>query len=63
MVNEVTLIGSRCGPFARAIELLSSGAVRVRPLVSATLPLDDYQAAFEAARTSLKVLLMPLHSS
>ena len=32
VVNEVTLVGSRCGPFARALELLAAGAVRVQPL-------------------------------
>jgi alcohol dehydrogenase len=56
VVDEVTLIGSRCGPFDRAIELLSSGRVATAPLVSATYRLDEHQAAFRAAATSLKVL-------
>ena len=59
VVNEVTLIGSRCGPFARAIELLASGALDVRPLISRIVPLDEYQAAFAEARRSLKVLFAP----
>ena len=57
VVNEVALVGSRCGPFKRAIELLDSGAVNVAPLISSIHPLDEYDRAFRAAATSLKVLL------
>ena len=57
VVNEVTLIGSRCGPFRTAIDLLASGAVRVDPLVAAVVPLDDYAIAFSEARHALKVIL------
>jgi alcohol dehydrogenase len=57
VVNEVTLVGSRCGPFATAIRLLAEGRVRTRPLVAGTYPLDAFEAAFDAARTALKVLL------
>ncbi len=56
VVNEVTLVGSRCGPFDRAIELLASGAVRVEPLVTRVTSLDDYQSAFADARRGLKVI-------
>jgi 2-desacetyl-2-hydroxyethyl bacteriochlorophyllide A dehydrogenase len=56
VVNEVTIVGSRCGPFHRAIELLASGVVRTAPLVSAVMTFDQYQMAFEWARRSLKVL-------
>ena len=56
VVDEVTLVGSRCGPFRRAIELLASGAVRVRPLVSRVAALHEYESAFTDARHSLKVL-------
>jgi alcohol dehydrogenase len=59
VVNEVTMIGSRCGPFLPAIEMLSSGQVRVTPLLAGTFQLDEYAAAFAAARTELKVLLRP----
>jgi threonine dehydrogenase-like Zn-dependent dehydrogenase len=57
VVDEVTIVGSRCGPFPKAIELLSSRAVDVRPLLSGTYPLSEWQAAFAAARTALKVCL------
>jgi len=56
VVDEVTLIGSRCGPFEPAIALLAAGAVEVEPLIARVTTLDDYAAAFAEARTSLKVL-------
>src|SRR4030095_14349183 len=34
VVDEITMIGSRCGPFRPALELLATGAVNVEPLVS-----------------------------
>jgi threonine dehydrogenase-like Zn-dependent dehydrogenase len=59
VVDEVTLVGSRCGPFAEALLALGTGAVDVRPLVEARYPLSDAVAAFEhAARPgALKVLV------
>jgi alcohol dehydrogenase len=59
VVNEVTLVGSRCGPFARGIEMLVSGAVRVKPLIARVTSLDDYRSAFADARRGLKVMLRP----
>ena len=61
VVNEITLVGSRCGPFAPALELLASGRVDVRPLVQARYELAEGLAAFDhAARPGvLKVLLRP----
>lgn len=56
VVNEVTLVGSRCGPFKAAIELLASGAVRVEPLVSGVFPLERHAEAFEEAGRGVKVL-------
>lgn len=59
VVGEVTVVGSRCGPFAPALRLLERGAVDVASLIAAEYPLDDALAAFEhAARPGvLKVLL------
>jgi threonine dehydrogenase-like Zn-dependent dehydrogenase len=53
------VIGSRCGPFPRAIAALSSRSIDVRPLIGAELELDDAHAAFEAAATpgARKILL------
>jgi threonine dehydrogenase-like Zn-dependent dehydrogenase len=59
VVDELTLVGSRCGPFGEALAALAGGAVDVRPLVEARYPLSDAVAAFEhAARPgALKVLV------
>src|SRR4029077_14436103 len=40
VVNEVTVVGSRCGRFEPAIELLRSRRIDVRPLLSAEYPLS-----------------------
>ena len=59
IVNEVTLIGSRCGRFEPAIELLRAGKIDVTSMVAAEYPLEEAPEAFaEAARSGvLKVLL------
>jgi alcohol dehydrogenase len=59
VVNEVTLVGSRCGPFRRALDLLRSGRVDPRPLISRVFPLREAAAAIRyAARPGVvKVLL------
>jgi threonine dehydrogenase-like Zn-dependent dehydrogenase len=59
VVNEVTIIGSRCGRFAPAIELLRSGVVDVLPLISARFPLEEGLRAFRRASEpdTLKVIL------
>ncbi|MGQ0736392.1 MAG: MDR/zinc-dependent alcohol dehydrogenase-like family protein [Acidobacteriota bacterium] len=57
VVHEVTLVGSRCGPFAPAMALLRSGAVQVAPLITRVASLDECASAFETARAGLKVLL------
>ena len=56
VVDEVTLVGSRCGPFAPAIDLLASGAVQVKPLVARVAALDQHAAAFADAKHALKIL-------
>jgi threonine dehydrogenase-like Zn-dependent dehydrogenase len=59
VVDEITLVGSRCGPFAPALALLAERRVDVAPLVHARFPLADGVAAFEAAARPgvLKVLV------
>ena len=58
VVNELTLIGSRCGPFPKAIALLAERAVDVAPLVQARYPLERALDAFDHAQRPgvLKVL-------
>jgi threonine dehydrogenase-like Zn-dependent dehydrogenase len=59
VVHELTLVGSRCGPFPPALRLLAEGRVAVEPLIHARYPLREGLTAFEhAARPGvLKVLL------
>ncbi len=61
VVDEVALVGSRCGPFAPALDALRAGRIDPRGLLEATYPLAEALAAFEhAARPgALKVLLRP----
>lgn len=61
VVDEVTILGSRCGPFAPALRLLESGLVDPTPLIAAQFGLDEALTAFERAAQPgmLKVLLRP----
>ena len=58
-VHEIRIVGSRCGPFSMAVDLLAEGAVKTAALVAGTFPLESYQDAIELARRELKVLLQP----
>lgn len=59
VVDEVTLVGSRCGPFAPALRLLERGLVDVAALVDAQYSFSDVRSAFEHASRpgALKVLV------
>ena len=59
IVNELTLVGSRCGRFEASLPLLERGVVRVEPLIADRFPLSEAPLAFARAaeRGVLKVLL------
>jgi len=59
VVDEITLLGSRCGNFATALDLLQRGQISVQPLLSKVFPFEEGLAAFEyLERTAcLKVCL------
>jgi alcohol dehydrogenase len=59
VVKELTVVGSRCGPFAKAIVLLRSGRVDPTPLISRAFELKDAPAAIQYAQRPgvMKVLL------
>lgn len=59
IVNEITFVGSRCGPFRPAINALALGTIKVDDLVDKIYPLDEYEEAFKQATSSgmLKILL------
>jgi len=59
VVDEITVIGSRCGPFAPALRLLENKAVDPTVLIAAQYKLSDALKAFEYAAQAgvLKILL------
>lgn len=61
IVNEITLVGSRCGRFAPALRLLAQRKIAVGDMISDTLPLGQAREAFARAATAgtLKVMLTP----
>jgi threonine dehydrogenase-like Zn-dependent dehydrogenase len=61
VVKEITVVGSRCGPFAKAIALLRSGRIDPTPLITRAFPLAEAPAAIRFAQQSgvMKVLLKP----
>lgn len=46
VVNEITIVGSRCGPFEPALRLLKKGLVKLPPVEF--FELEDFEAAFES---------------
>jgi threonine dehydrogenase-like Zn-dependent dehydrogenase len=61
VVDEINVVGSRCGPFAPALRLLARGELDPRPLIAGEYALRDGLAAFEqAAQPGIrKILLRP----
>lgn len=59
VIDEVRIVGSRCGPFDRALSALERGEVQVQPLISDRFKLPDGLAALERAQSKdvLKILL------
>ena len=49
VIDELTVVGSRCGPFPKAIDALARKVIDVRPLLAARYPLDEAEAAFAYA--------------
>ncbi|HSO26704.1 MAG TPA: alcohol dehydrogenase catalytic domain-containing protein [Anaerolineales bacterium] len=61
VVDEVQLVGSRCGPLTPALRLLASGRVDPTPLIEEILPLSNGELAFECAKApgALIFLIQP----
>ncbi len=61
VVKEITVVGSRCGPFAKAMTFLRSGKIDLTLLITRAFPLSDALAAihFAQGRGVMKVLLKP----
>ena len=58
VIDEISIVGSRCGPFAKAIEAIERDRFYLSDFVSARYSLDDFAIAFEHARSpeALKVV-------
>jgi threonine dehydrogenase-like Zn-dependent dehydrogenase len=61
VVDEITIVGSRCGPFAPALRLLEAGEVDPLPLIAERFPLERAVEAMDAAARPgmMKVLIRP----
>jgi len=61
VVNEITLLGSRCGPFRPAINALATGVISVEGMIESEYSLDRFKEAFDHAKKSktLKIVLKP----
>jgi threonine dehydrogenase-like Zn-dependent dehydrogenase len=61
VINEINVIGSRCGPFPDALDALAAKRVAVTPLIEAIYPLKDGidAVAAAAAAGAKKILLRP----
>ena len=59
VIDEITVLGSRCGQFAPALRLLENKRIDFTPFISKTYSIDEALEAFEAnkARENLKILI------
>ena len=59
VIDETRIIGSRCGPFEPALELIADNRIQLAPLISATYDIDAAVEAFQVSARSdvLKVQL------
>ena len=59
VIDEITVLGSRCGQFAPALRLLQNNRIDFKPFITKTFSIDDAIEAFEAnkSKESLKVLI------
>lgn len=59
VIDEITVLGSRCGQFPPALRMLNSGVIDLRPLISGTYSIDSALEAFEKnkEKDTLKVLI------
>ena len=59
VVDEITVVGSRCGQFRPILRLLEQGKINVKPLISGIYSVDDFEKAFEenSKKNTLKILV------
>ncbi len=59
VIDEITVLGSRCGQFPPALRMLKSGKINFEPLISGIYPMEEALEAFEKnkKKDTLKVLI------
>jgi threonine dehydrogenase-like Zn-dependent dehydrogenase len=59
VVDEISLVGSRCGPFPKALKMLSEENINLSPMVHHRFPIEQGLKAFEEAQKPgvLKVIV------
>ena len=59
VVDEITILGSRCGQFKPILKILEKQKINVKPLVSAVYNVDDFEEAFKknSQKDVIKVLV------
>jgi threonine dehydrogenase-like Zn-dependent dehydrogenase len=59
VIDEITVVGSRCGPFAPALRIMDAGLVDPLALMTGVFPLEDAEDAFRKAqeKETLKIML------
>ena len=59
VVDEITIIGSRCGQFEPVLRLMEKGKINVNSLISGVYGVDDFEKAFEenSKKENIKVLV------
>lgn len=59
VIDEITVLGSRCGQFGPALRLLKNNRIDFKPFISGIYSIDDAMEAFEAnkSKENLKILI------
>ena len=57
VVDEIKIQGSRCGPFSKAIDFLSSKKIDIKPLISEIFPLEQTEKALKIVPQKTKILI------
>ncbi|MBI5178253.1 MAG: alcohol dehydrogenase catalytic domain-containing protein [Nitrospinae bacterium] len=59
VINEISIVGSRCGPFVHGLALMETGKIKLKQMIDRAYPLEEGLKAFEAAGKpgALKVLI------
>ncbi len=59
VINEISVVGSRCGRFEPALRLMEQGLIDPTPLISGIFPMDKIEEAFRSSleKDNLKVLV------